>query len=395
MDVLVDLSSLHTPSRERGIGRYVRGLASGLVALRGSGDGAVTGLRLGGLVRHAGAVGGAVDESLTFDGDPAVLARKKPYGRHKLERRLFMGGLVRRTGARLLHLTDPYGTPFYGSTPRVVTCHDLIPYVLADTYLPRWPGARWVQGLRDRARYGSALRVIAVSEHTRRDLVRLHGVDAARIDVVHHGVDHQRFHARAAVGERARVAELFGTDAPYVLYMGAADPRKNVALLLEAFARARRAPELRLALVGPLDRARPALEAQAQSLGIRDRVLITGWVPEPLLAALYRQCELHVFPSSYEGFGLPVLEALACGAPTLTSTASSLAEVAGDAAEPLDTLAAAPLADALSRLLADDARRAVLRERGPAHAAAFTWERCARETAAVYRRALASLDQAG
>ncbi|HKO53539.1 MAG TPA: glycosyltransferase family 1 protein [Polyangiaceae bacterium] len=391
LDVLVDMTALNTPSRERGIGRYVKHLCRALATRDTWPDAAVGGhhFQIAGLTRHRGAVPGALDESLQFSGDPQIRVSNWQYQRHKLERRLFLGGLAQRVGPRLLHLPDPPGTPLDMRQPRIVTCHDLIPLVLAKQYLAPVPGARSLQWLRDYARYRTARRVIAISDATRRDLIEHVGVSPERIDVVHSGVDHERFSAQALEGERAQVVARLGFDAPFLLCLGASDVRKNLPLLVRAFGQSGVARDLMLVFAGPISpRQRARLLEAIRGSQIEDRVLILGYIDDALLVALYRQCLAYVFPSSYEGFGLPILEAMACGAATLTSGLSSLAEVAGTAALILPSLDQDVLADGIRRITSDSALRSTLRQRGLEHVKAFTWERCAQQTLACYARAL-------
>ena len=394
LDVLVDMTALNTPSRERGIGRYVSSLCQAL-ALRAEWADSERGghaLEIAGLIRHRGPTRGALDESLQFRGDPRIRVSSLQYQRHKLERRLFLGGLARRIGPRLLHLPDPPGTPIDMRQPRIVTCHDLIPLVLAKQYLAPIPGARMFQWLRDVARYRTARRVIAISHATRKDLIEHVGVAPERIDVVHSGVDHARFSASVAPGEREQLTARLGPElaGPYLLGLGASDVRKNLPLLVRAFARSGVAQDLKLVFAGPIsEKQRARLQEAAQATGVAPRVLILGYIDDALLVALYHHCLAYIFPSSYEGFGLPILEAMACGAPVLTSTLSALGEVAGDAALTLPAIELGLLADGITRIASDAALRASLRERGLEHVKAFTWERCAKQTLSCYERALA------
>ena len=389
LDVLVDMTALDTPSRERGIGRYVKHLCRALALRDTWPETAGCHFRIAGLTRHRGSALGALDETLQFAGDPRIKVGFWQYQRHKLERRLFLGGLARRVAPKLLHLPDPPGTPIDMRQPRVVTCHDLIPLVLAKQYLAPVPGARTLQWLRDYARYRTAQRVIAISAATRRDLIEYVGVAPERIDVVHSGVDHERFSAQAPDGERDRVARRLGFDAPFLLCLGASDPRKNLPLLVRSFAQSGVARELMLVFAGPISpRKRARLLEAIRGSRVEDRVLILGYIDDALLVALYRQCLAYVFPSSYEGFGLPILEAMACGAATLTSNLSALGEVVGDAALTLDSLDQDVLANGIARITEDGSLRSTLRARGLEHVKAFTWERCARQTLSCYARAL-------
>jgi glycosyltransferase involved in cell wall biosynthesis len=393
IDVLVDMTALNTGSRERGIGRYVRNLCLAL-ACRDSWLGKYpglpgAGLTISGLTRHRGETEGSQDPSLLFAGDYSIKTSPTHYQRHKLERRLFMGSLLKRSHSRLAHLPDPPGTPFDRRQRRIVTCHDLIPLVLAKDYLSPLPGSRLLQRERDKARYKTAARVIAISAATRRDLIEQLGILPEHIDVVHHGVDHERFNMNAAANERVQLLNDLNISGPYLLYLGAGDARKNLPLLVRAYARSGVASDVSLVFAGPLsERDRKPLERQVSASGVAERVQILGYTDEKHVAPLYRNCLAHVFPSSYEGFGLTVLEAMACGAPTLTTSFSSLGEVAGDAALKLSELSEEPFALELQRLVSDGELRAALRARGLAHVQGFTWERCAAQTLGCYQRAL-------
>ncbi len=395
IDVLVDMTALNTPSRERGIGRYVRSLCLALANRESWLPAGAPGheLQISGLTRHRGSSLGAADSSLLFAGAPGIKTSGLRYQRHKLERRLFMGGLLTRMHPRLVHLPDPPGTPFDRRQRRIVTCHDLIPLALAKDYLSPLPGSRLLQRARDKARYKTAARVIAISEATRRDLIRYLDLAPERVDVVHHGVDHDRFSAEPEADEAALLRESLGISEPFLLYLGAGDVRKNLPLLVRAYARSGIAPDVCLVLAGPISaRARARLQLEANRAGVGDRVRLLGYTEEKYVVPLYRQCLAHVFPSSYEGFGLTVLEAMACGAPTLTTAFSSLGEVAGDAALLLSDLNEEQFGLELGRLVSDAALRQRLRERGLVHARQFTWQRCAALTLACYERALNEAD---
>jgi glycosyltransferase involved in cell wall biosynthesis len=174
-----------------------------------------------------------------------------------------------------------------------------------------------------------------------------------------------------------------------ILYVGRSDPYKNLLGLVDAVAqvRARRSLDVRLRIAGPPDPRYPAPQARAHELGLTDHVQWLGYLADPALVEAYQAADLLVLPSRYEGFGLPVLEAMACGTPVVCSDRSSLPEVAGDAAllvDPDDTTA---LADAIARVLSDAALAADLRQRGLARARAFTWRRTAEATRSIYQQA--------
>ncbi len=228
--------------------------------------------------------------------------------------------------------------------------------------------------------------IIADSTATKLDIVRFLSVPADKVRVIHLGVDHQRFHPADTESARREVADLLKSDAPYILSVGTLEPRKNLAALLRAFAQTHLG-NLRLVLAGGHGWGDSPMQEALRQAGILDRIQFAGYVPDELLPSLYAAAECFVYPSLYEGFGLPVLEAMACGAPVLTSNTSSLPEAAGDAAMLFDPLDSAQLARLLTEVSGNADLRSALRARGVQRAAEFTWDRTARETVEVYRSA--------
>lgn len=226
--------------------------------------------------------------------------------------------------------------------------------------------------------------VVTVSAWAGREIAQAYDLDPARITPIPHGVDHALFHPR-----REGAASPVG--GPYLLHVGPCSPRKNVGTLVEAFAqlRHRHGVPHRLLLVGRDDAHRQAVLARCAALGVSDAVDTPGLVDDRQLADLYRGADCFIFPSLYEGFGMPVLEAMACGTPVITSNVTALPEVAGSAAhllaEPRDADA---LAAALYRMLEDGAWRQALVRRGLAHARQFTWQRTAQMHLHLYRSLL-------
>jgi glycosyltransferase involved in cell wall biosynthesis len=231
--------------------------------------------------------------------------------------------------------------------------------------------------------------VIAISGTTRDDLVRHEGISPAKITVVHHG--HGRHFQPAASAAIEMVRQRYTLAGPYLLFVGTLQPRKNLERLLAAFDRvAASEPSLTLVLVGAIGWQPERLTNALGALAARDRVKVLGFVDDADLPPLMSGALALAFPSLYEGFGLPALEAMACGTPVLTSTTSSMPEVVGDAGLLVDPLDVNAISAGLTRLVRDDALRAGLRQRGLARAATFTWERAARETLAVLRAAVAT-----
>jgi glycosyltransferase involved in cell wall biosynthesis len=301
---------------------------------------------------------------------------------------------LRRCGARLLHLTSQHLARFGPASriPYVVTVHDLVRYrdCLERGRRPALihrPNARDGAYLRlDAAGLRRAAALIAVSQHTRREVVEYLGVPADRVHVVYEAVDHSVF--------RPTKRRLF--DRPYVLYVGSEQPRKNLETLFRAFAAVRAATgRADLALVkvggpgGPEAPFREQTLEHARAAGLGDELLVTGRVSLDDLVAWYSGALCLVLPSRHEGFGLPPLEAMACGCPTIVSAAGALPEVVGEGGvvygPPED---AAALAAVLRRLLESPRERTRLVEAGRRAGARFTWERTAAETLAVYRSVL-------
>ena len=273
------------------------------------------------------------------------------------------------------------------SRPYAITVHDLIRYFdLARPAEPliHPPNRRDRLLLRlDYAGIRHAAAVITASRSTRRDVIDHLGVPPEKVHAVHLGIDHELY----------RPVERRVRDGPYVVFVGTEHPRKNFARVLEAFAAVKRAGAeraLTLVKVGAPGKGewpfREATERRLRELRLGDDVVFTGRVSDEDVVALYAGARCLVLPSLYEGFGFPVLEAMACGCPVVTSTVSSIPELAGDAALLVDPCDVDAIAAALRRVADDDALRASLRERGLRRAARFTWDRTARATLAVYER---------
>ncbi len=227
--------------------------------------------------------------------------------------------------------------------------------------------------------------LIAPSESTRADLLRLLHPAPGKVWVIPYGVaDRLRPVAPADAIDRAR--RKWNLAAPFLLYVGNLEPRKNIPLLLRAFKRlVDRGRPHALVFAGSPGWQERGIFRTVERLGLGERVRFLGYLPQEDLPVLYSAAQVFVYPSLYEGFGLPVLEAMACGVPVVTSNLSSMPQVAGDAALLIDPLSEQDLAEALDRLLGDAALCADLRRRGLERAALFTWERAARATIEVYR----------
>ncbi|HUE87354.1 MAG TPA: glycosyltransferase family 1 protein [Vicinamibacterales bacterium] len=295
---------------------------------------------------------------------------------------LLAGRVLDDVRADVAHFTNgmiPLGT----GAARVVTIHDMSLKLYPECHPMR-------RRVINRPLIGVAANVadavVAVSNSARDDLLRFHHIPAERISVVHEaaGPEFRPIHDRVS---RARIRMRYGLPERFVLYVGAIEPRKNLVRLVAAFADARRqgiAHEL--VCVGPYGWSSRDLYDHVDRLGLRRVVHFTGYVPADDLPVIYNLSELFVFPSIYEGFGLPVIEAMACGTPVITSSTSSLLEIAADAAETIDPHDVDALTGALVKLATSVDRRRELSARGIARAQQFSWTRTAKEMLALYRR---------
>jgi glycosyltransferase involved in cell wall biosynthesis len=288
---------------------------------------------------------------------------------------------VRRLGLDVLHCPAPV-VPLRSSVPTVITLHDVL-----GLDHPEW--FTRALALHSRLVLAPALRraacVLVPSTHTRDRLLARLRLDHERIRLVPLGVDPQFSPGAPPDGLRKRL----GLDGAFVLTVGTLQPRKNVEAALHAFERlAAAGAEQRLALVGGRGWRDEALAELIRSSPAAERIVVTGRVSDEDLVGLYRAADCFVYPSRYEGFGFPPLEAMACGTAVISSNRTSLPEVVGDAGVLVDPDDVDAIERALSELLSSPERRAELVERGYRRAAEFSWRRCAELTADAYRAAV-------
>jgi glycosyltransferase involved in cell wall biosynthesis len=281
-----------------------------------------------------------------------------------------------------------FSAPLFLPAKTVVTVHDVIPIVMPEYHA------------RARSRYYTSLvsytvprvdAIITVSDYSKRDIVRFLGIPEDRIHVIGNAVDSSY---RPITDTRLidKVRERYGIGERYILYFGGFDVRKNVDRVLQAYASlpesTRKAYQLviagRLHLLGsPLY---PDPRPRVRELGLDDQVVVTGQIREQDKAPLYSGAAVYLFPSLYEGFGIPILEAMACGAAVITSEITALPEVAGDAARLVNPYEVRDIATAIQELLENTAMRDELRERALARASEFSWTRVAQQTLEVYKQ---------
>lgn len=364
-----------------GIGRYGFNLARAIASLLGCSEQLI-------LLRDPTVPSRWDVSALTSEGVRVIEA---PFSPFSLRQQWVIPRLLRRladSGSRrsiadgpLLYHSPYYLRPYRPGVPAVLTCYDLIPLIC-----PRYfsPLQRLLYHLAHRLALSAAHVVLAISEATKADLIRHFSIAPDRVVVTPLAAD-ARFAPRSPE-EVATVRQKYALSNPYVLYVGSNKPHKNLVRLIEALSRQ---PSLvTLAIGGVWDPRFPQARQRADELGLDRWVRWLGPVPEDDLPALYSGATLFVFLSEYEGFGLPVLEAMTCGAPVVCSHTSSLPEVVGNAALLVDPLNVEEIAAGIRRALEDEELRQWMREKGLARAALFSWERTARMTLAAYERAL-------
>jgi glycosyltransferase involved in cell wall biosynthesis len=300
-----------------------------------------------------------VPKHANFHREPqAVKARFRP------ARILFEQAVLPFKAARLDVLFNPgFTTPMLAPCPCVTVFHDLQHARHPEHFrwfdLPFWKLLLWASAHRAR-------RLIAVSEATRADLLSVYRLQPERIDVILHGVEPDFFKLDRSFTE------------PFVLCVSTLHPHKNLDRLIRAYARRKR--DWRLIIAGMRGFFADSLDALIADLGVGDSVRLTDWIPREDLLQLYAKAQAFVYPSTFEGFGMPVLEAMAAGIPVACSDIPPMREVAGDAALFFDPLSEDEIEEALDRIVTDEPLRARLAKKGPERAGAFTWERAARET---------------
>jgi len=240
--------------------------------------------------------------------------------------------------------------------------------------LPMWSAAR------------QSHRILTVSEASKRDILRFFGVAADKVSVVYNAID-ERFWVEPSADVVTNVRERFQLDHGFILYAGTIKPHKNLVRLIEAFATLRRDgfDHLTLLIIGDEISKLPALRRAVHSHKLHKHVRFLGFVPDDTLAVLYRLAGVFVFPSLYEGFGLPPLEAMASGTPVVTSNISSLPEVVGDAALLVDPYDVGSIVDGMRRVLTDTRLAAEMRKKGLVRAREFSWERSVSRTHDIYK----------
>jgi glycosyltransferase involved in cell wall biosynthesis len=302
--------------------------------------------------------------------------------------RLLLPRQLSKDAAQIFHANDITSIAFRSGIKTVVTVHDVIPLVFAEQMKRSIPWDYWLALKDGFRRIPRVDLVVTDSSYSKSDISRRLQIDPEKIAVVYPGCSSSFAPVDPGLA-KGRIAKAFGISRPFLFYVGGTDFRKNLACLVDAFADIRRSGyEGLLVMAGEtfrwdIEEVRQ-LRQRIAGCGAEGSVVFPGFVTTEQLVDLYSACEAFVFPSLYEGFGLPVLEALRCGAAVMTTRVSSIPEVAGEAAAYFDPQDPSSLVRSFCDLMADPVRRDKLRKEGRARSAVFTWNQAARQLLSLY-----------
>ena len=324
----------------------------------------------------------AMDLGLAAQLGPNFRAVLEPSPNYSIREQIHVPWVLRRERPDVFHAPH-YVLPPAVPCRSVVTIHDCI-HLMFPQYLPNRAAYVYARASMWMAARRSDL-ILTVSEASKRDILRFFNVPPEKIVVVYNAID-ERFRATPSEEDVARVRERYQLDHGFVLYVGNIKPHKNLVRLIEAFDALRKGgfEHLKLLIIGDEISKLPALRRAVHEHKLHKHVRFLGYLPDETLAVLYRLAAVFVFPSLYEGFGLPPLEAMASGTPVVTSNVSSLPEVAGGAAVLVDPYDVRSIVDGITRVLTDPVLAAELRARGIERAREFSWERSVARTRELY-----------
>jgi glycosyltransferase involved in cell wall biosynthesis len=301
--------------------------------------------------------------------------------------------VVKRMECDLVHIPNLFSIPRGLSCPYVMTVHDILEHLSrAREQTGFWRTLHFQ--LTKRVLSGAA-RIFAVSNFTKLEMEKLFNIPPGRIEVVYNAIDERLLHGHANPADRQLIVERYQVTYPFLLYAGRISPHKNVVRMIEAFSALKTElekdqlfPDLKLIIIGDDVSGNPDLRRTVIRSGVQNDVRFLGFVPIEVLRTFYDAAKIFVFPSLYEGFGLPPLEAMAHGTPVVTSNVSSLPEVVGNAAVLVHPENVFEIMRALHRVLLDQPLREKMKERSYRQAAKFSWEKSVRRIMEVYREVL-------
>src|SRR5271155_4969771 len=310
-------------------------------------------------------------------------------GDDSLKGNLDFRAIVKRLECDVVHIPHLFWVPRGLGCPYVLTVHDLLEHMYGSRHASSL--RRSLHFLLTRRVLRKAARIIAVSQFTRNEIEKLLAIADDRIEVVYNAIDERFLRGHATQADRELIAQRYLVNYPFILYTGAIRPHKNVVRIIEAFSalkselqKEKQFPDLKLIIIGDDLSSHPRLRRTVVRSGVQNDVRFLGFVPIEVLRIFYDVARVFVFPSLYEGFGLPPLEAMAHGTPVVTSNTSSLPEVAGNAALLVNPENVFEIMRALHRVLMDQPLRERMKERGCLQATKFSWEKSVRRILEAY-----------
>ena len=298
---------------------------------------------------------------------------------------------LKRLNCDLVHIPNLFSVPRMLPCPYVITVHDMLEHMSRAGQQTGFWGACHMQMTRQVLR--GAARIFAVSKFTCTEIEKLFDIPTSRIEVVYNAIDERFLRGHATAADRELIAQRFQVNYPFLLYAGRISPHKNVVRMIEAFSalkteleKEQAYPDLKLIIIGDDLSGNPDLRRTVVRSGVQNDVRFLGFIPIEVLRIFYDSAKVFVFPSLYEGFGLPPLEAMAHGTPVVTSNATSLPEVVGNAAVLVNPENVFDIMRALHRVLVDEALRARMKERGYRQVTKFSWENSVGRVLDVYRQ---------
>jgi len=298
---------------------------------------------------------------------------------------------LKRLKCDLVHVPNLFSVPRMLPCPYVMTVHDMLEHMSRARQQTGFWGSLHMQMTKQVLR--GAARVLAVSNFTRTEIEKLFEIPSTRIDVVYNAIDERFLRGHATPADREMIAQRYQVNYPFLLYAGRVSPHKNVVRMIEAFSalkteleKDQKYPDLKLIIIGDDLSGNPDLRRTVVRSGVQNDVRFLGFIPIEVLRIFYDSAKIFVFPSLYEGFGLPPLEAMAHGTPVVTSNASSLPEVVGNAAVLVNPENVFEIMRALHRVLLDESLRQRMKERGYKQVTRFSWENSVRRVLDVYRQ---------
>src|SRR4029077_9711770 len=298
---------------------------------------------------------------------------------------------LKRLNCDLVHIPNLFSVPRMMPCPYVMTVHDMLEH-MSDAREQSGFWGTWHMQMTRRVLRGAA-RIFAVSNFTCTEIEKLFEIPSSQIEVVYNAIDERFLHGHASPADRELIAERYQVTYPFLLYAGRVSPHKNVVRMIEAFSalkteleRDQAYPDLKLIIIGDDLSGNPDLRRTVVRSGVQNDVRFLGFIPIEVLRIFYDSAKIFVFPSLYEGFGLPPLEAMAHGTPVVTSNVSSLPEVVGNAAVLVNPENVFEIMRALHRVLMDQPLRERMKERGYQQAMRFSWESSVRRVLDVYEQ---------